>query len=115
MEFVCGVNQRCCTAIVTAFVREPVLYRHKAVRHPRLSPLVLVVVTATGKGLDAMALLFLWFFLSLVVSQQTQSESADVTQFEGTRKFSLRLQPTSLQRLASGIFFFFAVSQLKVS
>lgn len=105
MEFVCGVNQRCCTPIVTAFVREPVLYRHKAVRHPRLSPLVLVVVTATGKGLDAMALLFLWFFLSLVVSQQTQSESADVTQFEGTRKFSLRLQPTSLQKLASGIFF----------
>lgn len=35
---------------LTAFVRKPVLYRHEAVRCPRLPPLVLVVVTATEKA-----------------------------------------------------------------
>lgn len=80
-EFLWGVSQCWCAVKPSAFVRKPVLYRHKAVRHPRLPPLVLVVVTATEKAwmLEKRAGFF-FFFDSL---QQAFSKSVEVTQFSG--------------------------------
>lgn len=50
MELLWGVNECRCSVKLTVFRRKPVLYRHKAVRHPRLPSLVIVVVTATDKA-----------------------------------------------------------------
>lgn len=90
---------------LTAFVRKPVLYRHKAVRRPRLPPLVLVVVTATEKGLDVgemgwLPFFFLFFFFIRLVPWCSSVNQWRSLSFQGKKKYGVRLQLSSFSKPA---------------